>query len=75
MSQQMPKFLMGGINIYKSFTGTGVVKAFGYTAAEMTLKTSPVFLMIGYSYQTQQLRPAMQDVIPPAPVRRTSLTE
>ena len=80
MSQRTPLFLLGGINIYRSVTGTGVARAVAYTAVEMTLKTAPMFAIVAWATrspnaQVLETRGASEYEASTAPVRRTSLTQ
>ena len=76
----MPLFLLGGINIYRSLVGTGVVRCLAYSVAEMGIKCAPMVLFVAWAG-----RPLPQQVFettggseydaPKAPVRRTMLTQ
>ena len=80
MSQRMPLFLLGGINIYRSVTGTGVARAAAYTVVEMGVKTAPMFAIVAWATrpsnpQAVETAGASEYDAPKAPVRRTSLTQ
>ena len=80
MSQRTPLFLLGGINVYRSVTGTGVARAVAYTAVEITLKTAPMFAAVAWATrrpnsQVFDTRGASEYDVSTAPVRRTLLTQ
>lgn len=46
MSQKAPKFLMGGVNIWRNFGGVGTVVTAAYGWAEVGIKAAPIFAFI-----------------------------
>ena len=43
---QAPKFLMGGVNIWRNFGGVGTVVTAAYGWVEVGIKAAPIFAFI-----------------------------
>jgi hypothetical protein len=46
MSNQAPKFLLGGVNFAKNFLGRGTIITASYGMVETAIKVAPVFILL-----------------------------
>lgn len=49
------KFLIGGIQFRKNFCGATTIQTSIYTVAEVAIKVTPIFLIVGHTCKSYQI--------------------